>query len=79
MTVFSMRAALRLFVGGKKKNKSVFRSEKEAYDFCRRVYKESGGVPPELRRTYDFYLKNYNGDCAETGPERDNNHAVAWR
>lgn len=77
MTVFSMPDVLRHLFGGRRKNKSVFKTEKEAYDFCRRVYNQSGGVPAELRRTYDFYLKNYNDECAETRPERDQNHAAA--
>jgi hypothetical protein len=45
------------------KPRSPFKSEQEAYEFCERAYKESGGVSPELRRAYDFYLKNYNDDC----------------
>lgn len=52
----------------KKKEKSVFASEQEAYDFCQKVYQETGGVTPELRRAYDFYLKNYNDDCPPPRP-----------
>ena len=52
--------------GGDKKEKSVFASEKEAYEFCQRVYRETGGVTPELRRAYEFYQKNHNDDCAPT-------------
>lgn len=55
---FSLADMFRHFAGGSQKEKSVFKSEKEAYDFCRRLYKDSGGVTPELRRTYEFYLKN---------------------
>ena len=33
----------------------MFASEKEAYDFCLRVYKDTGGVTPELRRAYEQY------------------------
>ena len=50
-------------MGGEKKEKSVFASEEEAYEFCQRVYKETGGVTPELRRAYDFYRKNFKDDC----------------
>jgi hypothetical protein len=35
-------------------------SEQEAYDFCKKVYNETGGPTQELRRAYDFYLKNYH-------------------
>lgn len=49
--------------GGSKKEKSIFATEQEAYDFCQKVYRESGGVPPDLRRAYEFYQKNYNDDC----------------
>ena len=54
---------LRWLQGGDKKPKSAFKSEREAYEFVQRVYKETGGVTPELRRAYEFYLKNYNDDC----------------
>ena len=63
MTPFSLREFLRRMIGGDKKKKSVFASEQEAYDFCQSVYKETGGVTPELRRAYEFYLKNFNDDC----------------
>jgi hypothetical protein len=49
--------------GGNKKPKSVFASEQEAYEFVQRAYRNSGGVTPELRRAYEFYVKNYNDDC----------------
>jgi len=55
---FSLADMLRYLNGGHKKEKSIFRSEREAYDFCRNLYKDSGGVTPELRRAYEFYLKN---------------------
>ena len=45
------------------KPKSPFQSEQEAYEFCDKAYRESGGVSPELRRAYEFYVKNYNDDC----------------
>lgn len=60
---FSLRDALRFLHGGDAKEKAVFRSEKEAYDFCRSLYKETGGVTPELRRAYEFYLKNSDEGC----------------
>lgn len=53
---------LRWFASPDKK-KSVFRSEKEAYDFCRSLYNKSGGVTPELRRAYEFYQKNIDDEC----------------
>jgi hypothetical protein len=59
---FKMTDMLRFFAGPKKK-KSVFRSEKEAYDFCRSLYNKSGGVTPELQRAYEFYQKNINDEC----------------
>lgn len=45
------------------KPQSPFKSEKEAYEFMQRIYRETGGVTPELRRAYEFYLKNYHDDC----------------
>jgi hypothetical protein len=60
---FSLADMLRFFQGGSAKEKSVFKSEKEAYDFCRQLYNESGGVTPELRRAYEFYLKNSDDGC----------------
>jgi hypothetical protein len=27
------------------------------------VYRETGGVTPELRRAYEFYQQNHNDDC----------------
>ena len=50
--------ALRWFHGGDAKEKSVFASEKEAYEFVQSLYKKSGGVTPELRLAYEFYQKN---------------------
>lgn len=75
MAIFSLRDALRWFSGGEKKEETLFKSEKEAYDFCRRVYNETGGATPELRRAYEFYLKNYNDDNCEpfVGP-REHHH-----
>jgi hypothetical protein len=60
---FSLADILRFLHGGKEKERSVFKSEREAYDFCRKAYKESGGVTPELRRAYEFYAMNYNDGC----------------
>ena len=54
------------FFASEKKEESVFKTEKEAYDFCRQMYNESGGVAPELRRAYEFYLKNYDDGCDPT-------------
>jgi hypothetical protein len=60
---FSIADILRFFHGGKEKERSVFKSEKEAYDFCRKAYRDSGGVTPELRRAYEFYMLNYSDGC----------------
>jgi hypothetical protein len=60
---FSLAEVLRFLHGGDKKERSVFKSEKEAYDFCRHLYKKTGGVTPELRRAYEFYVKNSNDGC----------------
>jgi hypothetical protein len=49
--------------GGDKKEESVFASEEEAYEFCLKAYKESGGVTPELRRAFEFYRQNFDDDC----------------
>lgn len=49
--------------GGDKKPDSAFATEQEAYEFCQRVYKETGGVTPELRRAFEFYQKNFNENC----------------
>ncbi len=62
--MFFLRDMLRYIHGGDRKPKSVFSSEKEAYDFCRNLYKKNGGVTPELRRAYDLYKKNSNGDSS---------------
>lgn len=71
MAIPSLRDALRWLAGGEQKEESLFKSEKEAYDFCRRVYNETGGATQELRRAYEFYLKNYHDDHCEpfTGPQ----------
>ncbi len=61
---FRLPEILRHFFGGDKKEKPAFKTEREAYDFCRQAYNESGGVPDELRRTYEFYVNNFN-DRAE--------------
>ena len=69
MNPFSLRDILRRMIGGGKKEKSAFASEQEAYEFCLKAYKESGGMTQELRRAYEFYLKNYGDDCPPTvGP-----------
>jgi len=60
---FNLRDILRFFHGGEKKREPAFKSEKEAYDFCRNLYNKSGGVTPELRLAYEFYQKNLNDDC----------------
>lgn len=67
MAIPSLRDILRWMAGGDKKEKSVFASEKEAYEFCLRTYKETGGVTPELRRAFEFYQKNFDDDCPPSG------------
>jgi hypothetical protein len=64
MAISSLRDLLRWLYGGDKKEKSIFASEKEAYEFCLNAYRDSGGVTPELRRAYEFYKQNYNDDCS---------------
>ncbi|GGF24497.1 hypothetical protein GCM10011321_14860 [Youhaiella tibetensis] len=66
---FSLADALRWFHGGDKKAKPAFKSEREAYDFLRNLYKKTGGVTPELRRTYEFYQKQVD-DCEPTAGPR---------
>ena len=70
MAIPSLRDALRWFQGGDKKPEPLFRTEKEAYDFCRTVYNRTGGATDELRRAYDFYRMNYDDGCEPfLGPE----------
>ena len=57
----SLRDILR-WLYSPRKERSVFASEQEAYDFVQKVYKETGGVTPELRRAYEFYQKSMNDD-----------------
>jgi hypothetical protein len=77
---FSFRDILRHFMGGDAKKKSAFKNDREAYDFCRKAYKDSGGVTPELRRAFEFYQKNYHDDGCEPflGPD-SNPHYGAER
>jgi len=59
--VFGLPAFLkRMFSPDGTKKKSVFSSEKEAYDFCVKVYQDTGGVTPELRRAYEQYQSALN-------------------
>jgi hypothetical protein len=68
---FSLADMLRHLAGGAQKEKSVFKSEKEAYDFCRNLYKKTGGVTPELRRAYEFYMRNSQDGCEQfAGPQK---------
>lgn len=69
-TPVSLVQLLRYAFGRGKKARSPFKSEKEAFEFCERAYKETGGVTPELRRAYMFYLKNYNDECPPTTEAR---------
>jgi hypothetical protein len=60
---FSLVHLLWQQIGQGRKPKPAFANEKEALEFCERVYKETGGVTPELRRAYMFYLQNAHDDC----------------
>jgi hypothetical protein len=62
MAHYSLRDFLRYLFGGTAKKKSAFKSEQEAYEFCLKAYKESGGVSPDLLRAYEFYQKNFHDD-----------------
>lgn len=65
----SLREILRVMMGGGRKPKSAFASEREAYEFCQRIYRETGGITPDLQQAYEFYRKNYNDDCRpDAGP-----------
>jgi len=67
---FNLREVLRFLQGGDAKPKPAFKSEEEAYEFCLKLYKQSGGVTPELRRAFEFYQKNINDDCGQFfGPQ----------
>jgi hypothetical protein len=71
---FSLRELLRSLAGGKKE-RSPFESEAEAYQFCLELYRKNGGVTPELRRAYEFYLRNsYDGCDKYVGPPARSNH-----
>lgn len=59
---FSLRDLLR-WGANPKKEKSVFASEKEAYDFCRSVYHDTGGVTPELSKAFEAYQSAINEQC----------------
>jgi hypothetical protein len=75
---FSLSDMLRWFTGGDKKEKPLFQTEKEAYEFCLQVYKSTGGVTPELRRAYDFYLANSHDGCEPFArPSRDPNFRLS--
>lgn len=68
---FSLTDMLRWFAGGDKKEKPLFKTDKEALDFVRNAYKTTGGVSPELRRSFEFYRQHYNESCERpAGPLR---------
>ena len=69
MAIPSLHDFLRRMIGGEGKKKSAFASEHEAYEFVQKVYKDTGGVSPELRNAFLFYLKNIHDDCPKgSGP-----------
>jgi hypothetical protein len=63
---FKLADVMRSLAGRDKKAPVAFKSEREAYDFCRNAYKSSGGVSDDLRKTYEFYVKNFD-DGLEPG------------
>ncbi len=68
---------VRHFFGGDKKQVAVFKTDRQAYDFCREAYKKSGGVSPELRRAYEFYMKNNSDGCEPFAePSKSKHQAV---
>ena len=75
--VFGLTALLkRMFSPDGTKSKSLFSSEKEAYEFCLHVYKDTGGVTPELRRAHRHYQSGLN-DCSPTAYAAAPTHAEA--
>lgn len=71
---FSLADMLKFLSSGGKKKKAAFSTEKEAFDFCRNLYKKNGGVTPELLRAYEFYQKNFHDGCEPfDGPESGSN------
>lgn len=74
---FSLWDLLR-FSASPEKKKALFSSDKEAYDFCRQLYKNTGGVTPELRRAFENYQKNIDDECREEfRPSTTRSHAAA--
>jgi hypothetical protein len=70
MAIASLRDFFWKTIGGGKKPEPAFATEQDAYEFCQSAYREAGGVTPELRRAYEFYLKNIDDDCRPgTGPQ----------
>jgi hypothetical protein len=63
MGIDSLRIFLWRMIGKDKKPKPAFKTEKEALEFVTRAYRETGGVTPELRRAYEFYMRHINEDC----------------
>jgi hypothetical protein len=79
MTIFSFKDLLRHLNGGDKKVKPAFKSEKEAYDFARNLYRRTGGVTPELRKAYEFYQKNLDDGSDEFSGFEGNKRQAAQR
>jgi hypothetical protein len=76
---FDLLHALRWFHGGDKKTKPAFKSEREAYTFLRNLYNKTGGVTPELRRTYEFYQRQQSDENCEppVGPVQASGHPLS--
>lgn len=75
---FSLADLLRHFHGGTKKERSIFKTEKEAYEFCLKAYRDTGGVTPELRRAYELYMKNSQDGCDDFYGPRSDLHKGTW-
>jgi hypothetical protein len=51
-----------------KKREAVFANAREAYEFSRRVYKETGGPTADLKRVYQTFLQSQAGSEKVVGP-----------
>ena len=56
---------LRWWQAESRDERPAFKSDSEAYDFCREAYMRTGGASPDLRLTYEFYVKNFDDARSE--------------